>query len=65
MKISKFWGHFSINKISMNKNSKTHETLTCDSSQDVHSSYKKKCEKVFFSEKFHSNNNNGFLNSLF
>ena len=52
LKFSKFWGHFSINKISMNKKSKIHETLTCDSSQDVHSSYKKKCDILTFHKKF-------------
>jgi hypothetical protein len=52
LEFSKFWGHFSINKISMNKNSKIHEFLTCDSSQDVHSFYKKKCDILTFHKKF-------------
>jgi len=42
IKISKFWGQISINKISMNKTTKFIKLVTCDSSQDVHSSYKKK-----------------------
>jgi len=63
IKISKFWGQISINKILMNKNPKFMKLVTYDSSQDVHPSYKKKWDiltfhkKFIFAYKFHWNNN--------
>jgi len=53
-KINKFWGQISINKISINKNSKIMKLITCDSSQVVHSSYKKKWDILTLHKKFFS-----------
>jgi len=63
IKKTKFWGQISINMISINKNPKIMKLITCNSSQDVHSSYKKKwdiltlCKKKIFTYFFHSNKN--------
>jgi len=52
IKSSKFWVQISINKNSMDKNPKFMKLIICDSSQNVHSSYKKKWNIVTFHKMF-------------